>query len=320
MGNKQTGSKKTDSKQTGSKKSASTKTESTKTAIKKSASKLVTNQTLPPHRRRCIIIKDAKHRGEWAELNLMARVTERGFNVSKPWGDSTRYDVAVERHGHFLRVQVKSTIARQDGGYVCAIKSSRCQYYTRHQVDFFAVYVIPEDVWYILPRQNHHPRPRPLPPQPPPPSPEIRPLQRSLAPPQNRMPPIFSRPRANLTEAFRKTSGKPSRRSREAVKKCSPPCLFGLTSFFLDGRCEHINHPLLECLVFGKSSFSRLVFQVCGKVVDMQILLIPRRFLFGDFVHQLTVLNPAEIHQLKLSHYRPFTSVTKALRKSYLHL
>jgi len=81
----------------------------------------------------------------------MTRVAERGFNVSKPWGDSARYDVAVERRGYFLRVQVKSTIARQDNGYVCAIKSSRCQYYTRHQVDFFAVYVIPEDVWYILP-------------------------------------------------------------------------------------------------------------------------------------------------------------------------
>ena len=113
---------------------------------KHSASKLVTHKTLPPHRRRCIIIKDAKHRGEWAELNFMTRAAESGFNVSKPWGDSSRYDVAVERDGPFLRVQVKSTIARQDGGYVCAIKSSPCQYYTRHQVDFFAVYVIPEDV------------------------------------------------------------------------------------------------------------------------------------------------------------------------------
>jgi hypothetical protein len=118
---------------------------------KQSASKSVSNKTLPPQRRRCIIIKDAKHRGEWTELNFMSRITERGFNVSKPWGDSCRYDVAVERGGHFLRVQVKSTIARQDGGYVCSVKSSRCQYYTKHQVDFFAVYVIPEDVWYILP-------------------------------------------------------------------------------------------------------------------------------------------------------------------------
>lgn len=81
----------------------------------------------------------------------MIRVIERGFTASKPWGDSSRFDVAIERHGHFLRVQVKSTIARAYGGYVVAIKSSRCQYYTRHQLDFFAVYLIPEDVWYILP-------------------------------------------------------------------------------------------------------------------------------------------------------------------------
>jgi len=144
----------------GSKETSSTKTSRTKTNIKKtgtrktggrhSASKLIANKILPPHRRRCIIIKDPKHRGEWTELNFMSRVTERGFNVSKPWGDSTRYDVAVERRGHFLRVQIKSTIARQDGGYIVTIKSGY-HYYTNHQVDFFAVYVIPEDVWYILP-------------------------------------------------------------------------------------------------------------------------------------------------------------------------
>jgi hypothetical protein len=57
----------------------------------------------------------------------------------------------VEHRGKFLRVQVKSTIARFCDGYVCSLKSSRGQHYTRQQVDFFAVYVIPEDVWYILP-------------------------------------------------------------------------------------------------------------------------------------------------------------------------
>src|ERR1019366_266667 len=128
----------------------SRRTVSTKTGSKKISHKLVTDKVLPPHRRRCIIIKDPKHRGEWTELNFMSRVTERGFNVSKPWGDSTRYDFAVERRGRFLRVQVKPTIARQDGGYIVTIKSGY-HYYTSHQVDFFAVYVIPEDVWYILP-------------------------------------------------------------------------------------------------------------------------------------------------------------------------
>ena len=122
------------------------------------------------------------------ELNFMSRAAERGFNVSKPWGDSARYDVAIERGGHFLRVQVKSTIARAYGGYVVAIKSSRCQYYTANQVDFFAVFVILEDVWYILPAKIIIPlrghfllAPRRSPPK-------ILPLQRSLAPPEKRMP------------------------------------------------------------------------------------------------------------------------------------
>jgi hypothetical protein len=144
----------TDTRKTSKRKAINQKTKSKKPNSKIAAGEnnaLITDKTLPPHRRPCIIIKDAKHRGEWAELNFMSRVTERGLNVSKPWGDSTRYDVAVECRGNFLRVQIKSTMARQDAGYVVAIKSSRCQYYTQDQVDFFAVYVIPEDVWYILP-------------------------------------------------------------------------------------------------------------------------------------------------------------------------
>jgi len=135
------------------------KRESKKPANKNSTTKVRLNKTLPPHRRRCIIIKDAKHRGEWTELVFMSRATERGFNVSKPWGDSSRYDCSVERGGRFLRVQVKSTIARQFNGYIVTIKS-RCQYYTHHQVDFFAVYVIPEDVWYMYAPAWNGPRRR----------------------------------------------------------------------------------------------------------------------------------------------------------------
>jgi hypothetical protein len=150
------GSKKTDNKEPRSEEKDSKKPSRKKAGIGKprshhKAADRNAKQTLPPHRRRCIIIKDAKHRGEWTELNFMSRAAERGFNVSKPWGDSARYDVAVELGGHFLRVQVKSTIARAYGGYVVAIKSSRCQYYTRDQIDFFAVFVILEDIWYILP-------------------------------------------------------------------------------------------------------------------------------------------------------------------------
>ena len=51
-------------------------------------------------------IKHPKLRGEWAELCFMVRAVEKGYQVSKPWGETARYDFAVERDGHFVRVQV----------------------------------------------------------------------------------------------------------------------------------------------------------------------------------------------------------------------
>jgi len=47
---------------------------------------------------------------------------------------------------------VKSTSFRIGTGYLCGFSSNqRSKRYTRRQVDFFAAYVIPEDVWYIIP-------------------------------------------------------------------------------------------------------------------------------------------------------------------------
>ena len=55
-------------------------------------------------------IKHPKLRGEWAELRFMTRAAEHGLCVTKPWGKTARYDFAVEHEGHFVRVQVKSTM------------------------------------------------------------------------------------------------------------------------------------------------------------------------------------------------------------------
>ncbi|MBZ5718961.1 MAG: hypothetical protein LAO03_01125 [Acidobacteriia bacterium] len=98
-------------------------------------------------------IHDHKQRGEWAEMRFMARAAEQGFRVTKPWGDSARYDFILELHGRCVRVQVKSTIHRRAGGYLCAAMHSGAKRYTLEQVDFFAAYVIPEDVWYIVPAE-----------------------------------------------------------------------------------------------------------------------------------------------------------------------
>jgi len=50
-------------------------------------------------------IRHAKARGEWAELRFMTRATEFGLRVTKPWGDSSPYDLATEYRARFRRVQ-----------------------------------------------------------------------------------------------------------------------------------------------------------------------------------------------------------------------
>jgi hypothetical protein len=62
-------------------------------------------------------IRHPKRRGEWAEMCFMMRAAELGLEVSKPWGETARYDFLVERGGHTARVQVKSSIARQKNAY-----------------------------------------------------------------------------------------------------------------------------------------------------------------------------------------------------------
>ena len=99
------------------------------------------------------IFKTFKERGEWVELRFMAEAVEHGFKVSKPWGDTSAYDVGVEHGAHFLRVQVKSTTVRTGTGYFCQFKPNyrKKEDYTLKQLDLFAAYVIPVGVWYLIP-------------------------------------------------------------------------------------------------------------------------------------------------------------------------
>ena len=101
---------------------------------------------------KCKGFRTFKERGEWVELQFMARAVRLGFKVAKPWGDSSAYDVGVEYGQRYLRVQVKSTTYRTGTGYLCGFKPGEgSKPYTTRKVDFFAAYVIPEDVWYVIP-------------------------------------------------------------------------------------------------------------------------------------------------------------------------
>ena len=95
-----------------------------------------------------------KRRGEWAEIRFLAKASNLGLRVSRPYGDSDPYDFIVDCEGRLSRVQVKATAFR-DGRwrnvYTCPVTSPMGRAYSVREVDFVAAYVIPEDVWYIIP-------------------------------------------------------------------------------------------------------------------------------------------------------------------------
>jgi hypothetical protein len=100
-------------------------------------------------------MKGNTRRGDWAELCFMARATELQLHVSKPWGNAYRYDVGIECGGKLLRVHVRCTTHKCSGGkaYLCTTRPHRTigGGYTGKEIDYLAVYIIPENIWYIFP-------------------------------------------------------------------------------------------------------------------------------------------------------------------------
>lgn len=103
------------------------------------------------------LIKNPKRRGEWAELRFMTAAAEQGLSVSKPWGDSERYDVGVEHNGQYRRVQVKSLSSRMRHSYCCWVGANahaHARAYKSSELDFFAILIVPEELWYIVPAET----------------------------------------------------------------------------------------------------------------------------------------------------------------------
>ena len=97
-----------------------------------------------------------KQKGEWAEVCFAAEVLRRGWRISRPYGDSCRYDCIVDVAGHLSRVQVKA-VARRNAARNCpyAVKLIHGRYnhlvYSASEVDVIAAFVIPKRMWYIVP-------------------------------------------------------------------------------------------------------------------------------------------------------------------------
>ncbi len=103
--------------------------------------------------KRKLKIADRKLRGEWAEMVFMARATELGIPVSKPWGESRGYDLVVGRPRRFVAVQVKSTTSTLEPGWICNVRAGH-KPYPPGSFDFLAAYVVLEDAWYIIPEEE----------------------------------------------------------------------------------------------------------------------------------------------------------------------
>ncbi len=102
-------------------------------------------------------IKGTKERGAWAEMYFMVLAMSYGLRVSSPYGGFGPYDVGVESGaGPILRVQVKCTLYQCRGGCYCMSINMKDgargrRGYAPGTVDFFAIYIIPTDDWYIIP-------------------------------------------------------------------------------------------------------------------------------------------------------------------------
>jgi hypothetical protein len=98
-----------------------------------------------------------KRDGEQAEAAFLNKATGLGLSVATPWGDSERYDLIVDSGRRLWRVQVKST--RYVGERRFSITARGCTAaYTEDEIDFLAAYIVPLDLWYVVPVKAFAPR------------------------------------------------------------------------------------------------------------------------------------------------------------------
>jgi hypothetical protein len=77
------------------------------------------------------------------------------FPVSKPWSQNNRYDFIVDSGKRISRVQLKCTASVSGRSYqikpICSIHGKKVKEYTRDDIDFIVAYILPRDVWYVIP-------------------------------------------------------------------------------------------------------------------------------------------------------------------------
>jgi hypothetical protein len=90
--------------------------------------------------------------GELGEVAFMHKATSLGFALALPYGHLHRYDFIVEGGRNLWRVQVKTSSFLVRGFYrLCVYNYNSRAAYSESEIDFLAVLIFPEGIWYILP-------------------------------------------------------------------------------------------------------------------------------------------------------------------------
>src|SRR6266852_2828366 len=89
--------------------------------------------------------RNTKRVGEFSELAFLMKASHQGHILSKPWGDSDRYDFILDNGSDRHRIQVKCTECLRAGAY-----ETRATYtvgkgravYTKKDIEFIAAHVV----------------------------------------------------------------------------------------------------------------------------------------------------------------------------------
>lgn len=90
-----------------------------------------------------------------AEYIFATRAMAKGFKISMPLLDSSTYDCILDNGAALLKIQIKSLSMHRKkrpnrNGYKVNLRNG-LNYYTRHEVDFFAIYLSKDDGFFIIP-------------------------------------------------------------------------------------------------------------------------------------------------------------------------
>lgn len=96
-------------------------------------------------------------RGDYAELKIASEGFKRGYKISIPFGHDSHYDLVVDRDDVLERVQVKcihsdGKLLKIPGRSIGKERGkTKLKRYTKHTVDWLAVYDEFDDQCYFVP-------------------------------------------------------------------------------------------------------------------------------------------------------------------------